>query len=113
MKANAVRRRNLRGGRGTAENFIAALRCLYRHAEDDGLIKPNENPARRAAKPRRQGSVRHTLSATQMSEINFYASATGATPNSTHCCSGCTPNPPAAPAAPWPFGRATSTRTNT
>jgi hypothetical protein len=47
IKANAVPRRNSRGGRGTAENFIAALRCIYRHAENDGLIKPDENPARR------------------------------------------------------------------
>jgi len=47
---------------------------------DDGLIKPDENPARRTAKPRRQGSVRHALSATQMSEINFYAGTTGDDP---------------------------------
>jgi len=40
IKANAVQRRKSRGGRGTAENFIAALRCIYRHAEDDELIKP-------------------------------------------------------------------------
>jgi hypothetical protein len=80
IKANAIQRRKSRGGRGTAENFIAALRCIYRHAEDDEPIKPDENPARRTAKPRRQGSVRHALSATQMSEINFYASTTGDDP---------------------------------
>jgi integrase len=80
IKANAVPRRNSRGGRGTAENFIAALRCIYRHAENDGLIKPDENPARRTAKPRRQGSNRHALSADQMSEINFYAGTTGDDP---------------------------------
>jgi integrase/recombinase XerC len=80
IKANAVQRRNSRGGRGTAENFIAALRCIYKHAEADQLIKPDENPARRTAKPRRQGSVRHALSATQMSEINFYAATTGDDP---------------------------------
>jgi integrase/recombinase XerC len=33
IKAGAVVRRNSRGGRNTAENFIAALRCLYRHAD--------------------------------------------------------------------------------
>ncbi len=33
IKSNAVRRRTLQGGRATAENFIAALRCLYKHAE--------------------------------------------------------------------------------
>jgi site-specific recombinase XerD len=80
IKANAVQRRNSRGGRGTAENFIAALRCIHRHAENDGLIKPDENPARRTAQPRRQGSVRHALSAAQMSEINFYAGTTGDDP---------------------------------
>jgi integrase len=80
IKANAIQRRNSRGGRGTTENFIAALRCIYRHAENDGLIKPDENPARRTAKPRRQGSVRHALSANQISEINFYASTTGDDP---------------------------------
>jgi integrase/recombinase XerC len=80
IKANAVQRRNSRGGRGTAENFIAALRCLYKHAEKDGLIKPDENPAAKTAKPRRQGSTRHALSNAQMSEINFYAGATGDDP---------------------------------
>jgi integrase/recombinase XerC len=80
IKANAVQRRNSRGGRGTAENFIAALRCIYRHAENDELIKPDENPTRRTAKPRRQGSNRHALSADQMSEINFYAATTGDDP---------------------------------
>jgi integrase/recombinase XerC len=77
IKANAVQRRTSRSGRGTAENFIAALRCLYRHAEDDQLITPEENPARKTAKPRRKGSTRHALSGDQMSEINFYAATTG------------------------------------
>lgn len=80
IKANAVQRRNSRGGRGTAENFIAALRCLYKHAEKDGLIKPEENPAAKTQKPRRQGSSRHALSNAQMSEINFYAGSTGDDP---------------------------------
>jgi integrase/recombinase XerC len=80
IKANAVQRRNSRGGRGTAENFIAALRCLYKHAEKDGLIKPDENPAAKTPKPRRQGSTRHALSNNQMSEINFYAGTTGDDP---------------------------------
>jgi integrase/recombinase XerC len=33
IKAAAVQRRTGQGGRGTAENFIAALRCLYKHAQ--------------------------------------------------------------------------------
>jgi uridine phosphorylase len=80
IKANAVQRRNSRGGRGTAENFIAALRCLYRHAEKDGLIKPDENPAAKTPKPRRQGATRHALSADQMSQINHHAATTGDDP---------------------------------
>lgn len=80
IKTNAVVRRNSRGGRNTAENFIAALRCLYKHAEKDGLIKPDENPAAKTAKPRRHASTRHALSNAQMSEINFYAGTTGDDP---------------------------------
>ena len=32
---------------------MVALRCLYRHAEDDGLITEAGNPACKVAKPRR------------------------------------------------------------
>lgn len=53
VKASVVARRNARGGRSAAEHLIAALRCVYRHAEGDGLIDPVDNPARRVAKPRR------------------------------------------------------------
>jgi hypothetical protein len=42
IKANAIVRRTSRGGRGTAENFIAALRCVYKHAIKDGLITRGE-----------------------------------------------------------------------
>jgi integrase/recombinase XerC len=80
IKANAVQRRNSRGGRGTTENFIAALRCLYKHAEKDGLIKPDENPAIKTAKPRRQGTTRHALSADQINQINSYTATTGDDP---------------------------------
>jgi hypothetical protein len=44
-KINLVPRRNARGGRSAGEHLIAALRCLYRHAEHDGLITPTDNPA--------------------------------------------------------------------
>ena len=36
VKNNVVARRNARGGRSAAEHLIAALRCIYRHAENDG-----------------------------------------------------------------------------
>jgi len=38
VKANAVPRRNSRGGTHAAENLISALRCLYNRAVDDGQI---------------------------------------------------------------------------
>jgi hypothetical protein len=44
VKANAVQRRNGRGGRSAEEHLVAALRCLYRRAEDDGLIGERDNP---------------------------------------------------------------------
>jgi len=38
VKTHVVARRNARGGRSATEHLVAALRCLYKHAEDDGLI---------------------------------------------------------------------------
>jgi integrase/recombinase XerC len=37
VKAHVVTRRNARGGRSAEEHLVAALRCLYRRAVDDGL----------------------------------------------------------------------------
>ena len=34
-----------RCGRGSQEHLAAALRCLYRHTEDDGLIVEKYDPA--------------------------------------------------------------------
>lgn len=56
--ADAVVRRNARGGRTAAEHLISALRCLYRHAVLDGLIREADNPAAKVAKPRRLASTR-------------------------------------------------------
>jgi hypothetical protein len=53
-----VPRRNARDGRSAAENLIAALRCLYRHAQDDGLIDERDDPAGKVDKPRRLPSTR-------------------------------------------------------
>jgi len=44
VRAHVVPPRNSRGGRSAAEHLIAALRCLYKHAEEDGLINPADNP---------------------------------------------------------------------
>ena len=80
VKANAVQRRNSRGGHNAAENLISALRCLYRHAVDDGLIDEKDNPARKVAKPRRLPSTRRALTDTELAEINRVAATTGDDP---------------------------------
>ena len=46
VRAHTVPRRNARGGRSAAENVIAALRCLYKCAEEDEFIDERDNPAR-------------------------------------------------------------------
>ena len=73
-------RRNSRGGRSAAEHLIAALRCLYKHAEDDGLINPADNPARKVDKPRRLPSTRRAVADKRLAEINQAAAATGDDP---------------------------------
>jgi len=79
-KIHVVARRNARGGRSAGEHLVAALRCLYRHAEDDGLIDPTENPARKVAKPRRLPSTRRALPDVRLEEIHQAAATTGDDP---------------------------------
>nr|WP_083753294.1 site-specific integrase [Actinosynnema sp. ALI-1.44] len=80
VKANVVARRNSRGGRSAAEHLIAALRCVYRHAEDDNLITKTDNPARKVDKPRRLPSTRRAVADTRLAEINTAAATTGNDP---------------------------------
>jgi integrase/recombinase XerC len=80
VKAHVVPRRNARGGRSAAENLIAALRCLYRHAQDDGLIDERDNPARKVDKPRRLPSTRRAVNDARLAEINQIAATTGDDP---------------------------------
>jgi integrase/recombinase XerC len=80
VKASAVQRRNSRGGRSSQEHLVAALRCLYRHAEDDGLIGERDNPARKVDKPRRLPSTRRAVADTRLAEINQIAATTGDDP---------------------------------
>lgn len=75
--AHVVARRNVRGGRSAAEHLIAALRCVYRHAENDGHIKTADNPALKVAKPRRLPSTRRAVPDTRLAEINQIAATTG------------------------------------
>ena len=57
VKTHVVARRNARGGRSAQEHLVAALRCLYQRAVDDGLIAEADNPARKVAKPRHPPSI--------------------------------------------------------
>jgi hypothetical protein len=62
IRASVVVRRNARGGRSAVENFVSAVRCLYRRAVADGLIRETDNPAAKVAKPRRlPGEQPHSL----------------------------------------------------
>jgi integrase/recombinase XerC len=69
VKTHVVARRNAHGGRSAAEHLVAALRCLYKHAEDDGLITAGENPARKVDKPRRLPSTRRAVTDDRLAEI--------------------------------------------
>jgi integrase/recombinase XerC len=94
VKTHVVARRNARGGRSATEHLVAALRCLYKHAEDDGLITQSENPARKVDKPRacRPPAGPSPMTGSPRSARPPRMAAT--TPNSTRCCCGCTPRPP-------------------
>jgi integrase/recombinase XerC len=80
VKTHVVARRNARGGRSAEEHLVAALRCLYRRAVDDGLITEADNPARKVAKPRRLPTTRRALPDNRLAEINEVAAATGDDP---------------------------------
>ena len=73
-------RRNARGGRSAAEHLVAALRCLYKRAVDDGLIAEADNPARKVAKPRRLPSTRRAVPDTRLARDQRAAAATGDDP---------------------------------
>lgn len=80
MKTQVVVRRNARGGRSSVEHLIAALRCIYRHAEDDELIDKDDNPARKVEKPRRLPSTRRAVADKRLADINHVAATTGNDP---------------------------------
>jgi integrase/recombinase XerC len=80
VKTHVVARRNARGGRSAQEHLVAALRCLYQRAVDDGLIAEADNPARKVAKPRRLPSTRRAVPDTRLAQINQVAASTGDDP---------------------------------
>src|SRR5437016_13945884 len=80
VKTHVVARRNARGGRSAQEHLVAALRCLYSRAAEDGLIAEADNPARKVAKPRRLPSTRRAVPEARLAEVNEVAAATGDDP---------------------------------
>lgn len=80
IRVQVVVRRNARGGRSATEHLISAIRCIYRHAENDGIIKTVDNPALKVAKPRRLPSTRRAVPDTRLAEINHAAATTGNDP---------------------------------
>jgi len=79
-KNDVVARKNSRDGRSATEHLIAALRCLYRHAADDGLISEADNPAIKVPKPRRLPSTRRAIPDARLAEIIQVAATTGNDP---------------------------------
>ena len=80
IKALRQMRRTETGGRATAQNALAAIRCLYRHAQDDGLIDAAHNPAARVPKPRATSSSRLAIPEQTLARINQTAATTGNDP---------------------------------
>ena len=84
---------------------MAALRCLYRRAVDDGLIAEADNPARKVAKPRRLPSTRRAVPDARLAEINQVAAATGDDPELDTLLLRLHTEKPAAAAARWRCAR--------
>ncbi|WP_328452752.1 tyrosine-type recombinase/integrase [Amycolatopsis sp. NBC_00438] len=80
VRSSARVRRNSRGGRNAAENFIAAMRCLYRHLVNDGRLDERRNPAMRVTKPSRNASTRRALAGNRLAELNDVVASTGDDP---------------------------------
>jgi hypothetical protein len=77
VKTHVVARRNARGGRSAEEHLVAALRCLYRQAERDGLIAEADNPARKVDKPRRLPSTRRAVADTALARLRRISGVQG------------------------------------
>ncbi|WP_433722465.1 hypothetical protein ACQP0C_21610 [Nocardia sp. CA-129566] len=66
--------------REVVRHVIDALRRVYKHAEDNRIIDPRDNPAARLTKPRRTRSNRRALPEDLLTEINRVAATTGNDP---------------------------------
>jgi hypothetical protein len=99
VKTHVVALRNARGGRSAEEHLVAALRCVYQRAVDDGLMprrttRRGKWPSRGACRPP-GGRCRipdwRTSTKSPQPQVM--------TRNWTRCCCGCTLRPPADAAA--------------
>lgn len=80
VQAAAAVRRGSRGGRSAAEHFVAATRCLYRHAELDRIINREQNVARDVTKPPRLPSLRRAFTPGELAEVTAAAAGGGTDP---------------------------------
>ncbi|MFC7245820.1 tyrosine recombinase XerC [Catellatospora aurea] len=80
IKAKRTVRSSDRGGRSALENYVGAMRCLYRRAVDCDLILVSQNPAAKIKKPRRLPSNRRALPDARLQEITAVAANGGDDP---------------------------------
>jgi integrase/recombinase XerC len=80
IRANRVIRRNGRGGTSAEENYVAAIRCLYKFAVADKVLTDAENAAARVSKPKRAASNRGALPDERLQQLNQCACTTGNDP---------------------------------
>ena len=80
LKANRVQRRNGRHGDGVVENFVGAVRKLYRMARDEQLLSEHQDPSRNLKKPDRPQSLRRPLEHNRLQQLGEVAGSTGDDP---------------------------------
>lgn len=80
IRESRVVRRNGTGGGGSEENYVAAIRCLFKFAVNDGVITEAENAAARVPKPKRTASTRSALPDDRLTDLNRVAATTGNDP---------------------------------
>lgn len=80
LKANRVVRRTDRGGNGTVENYVGAVRRLYSLARIAGHINEKNDPSIGLRKPDRPASLRRPLAHERLAALGVVAGETGDDP---------------------------------
>lgn len=80
IRANRLIRRNGRGGVAAEENYVSAMRCLYKRAVANGYLNDADNPAAKVGKPKRLPSLRQALPDKRLIEITEAVATTGNDP---------------------------------